>query len=79
MTGNLDRFTAIWVLDFEYIAGEGENPSPVCLVAREMRRGTLLRLWRDEFARQSPLEIGPRTLYVAFYASAEWNCYLSLG
>lgn len=79
MMGNLDRFTAIWVLDFEFNGGEGDNPSPVCLVAREMRRGTLLRLWRDEFARQCPLETGPETLYVAFYASAEWNCYLALG
>lgn len=76
MTDNLDQFDVVWCLDFEFNGGEGDNPSPVCLVAREIRSGHLVQLWQDEFTRQSPLENGPRTAYVTFYGSAEWGCYL---
>lgn len=79
MTGNLDCFTAVWCLDFEFVAKEGDNPAPVCMVAREIQSGRLVRLWRDQLPRQCPLEIGPQALYVGFYSSAEWACYFSLG
>src|SRR5262249_22337891 len=44
----LDRlpFREIWAVDFEFIADPGENPDPVCLVARELRSRRTLRLWR---------------------------------
>lgn len=27
-------FREIWCIDFEFIAGEGDSPQPVCLVAK---------------------------------------------
>jgi hypothetical protein len=47
-------FAEIWAVDFEFGAKLGENPEPVCLVARELRSGNKLRLWRDEFGALPP-------------------------
>ncbi|MFO1352028.1 MAG: DNA polymerase [Gammaproteobacteria bacterium] len=78
MTATLDRFRAIWVLDFEFTGGEGDNPSPVCLIAREWRSRQLIRRWRDEL-HSAPFPLDSHTLFVAYYASAEWSCFLALG
>ena len=44
----LSSFREVWLVDFEFQAPAGERPRPVCMVARELRTGRLLRLWRDE-------------------------------
>lgn len=74
-------FKEVWLADFEFNAQAGERPSPVCLVARELRSGRLLRVWMDELRemRQPPFSTGPDTLFVAFYASAELGCFEALG
>lgn len=79
--GWLDHFDAIWFLDFEFIAPAGERPSPVCMVGREFFTGRRLRVWQDELQamREPPFSLGPRTLVVAYYASAELGCFRALG
>jgi DNA polymerase-1 len=72
-------YREIWAVDFEFIADPGENPDPVCLVARELRSGRTWRLWRDEFGPAPPYPTGADTLFVAYYASAELGCHLALG
>jgi DNA polymerase I len=72
-------FQEIWAVDFEFIAQPGHNPDPVCFVARELRSGRTFRVWRDEFGRMPPYSIGPDSLFVAYYASAEISCHLALG
>jgi DNA polymerase-1 len=72
-------FRRIWCIDFEFIAREGENPQPVCLVAKEVGTGRLIKLWQDQFGPVSPFEIDDDTLIVAYYAPAEIGCFLSLG
>lgn len=77
---NLDLpYRAIWVLDFEYIAREGDLPKPVCMVARDLVSDRWLRLWQDELSSVPPFDLGPDTLYVAYAAQAEWGCFLQLG
>lgn len=73
-------FRQIWLVDFEFRAPAGERQIPVCMVAREYRTGHTLRLWADELARHPspPFSIGPDSLFVAYYASAELGCFLSL-
>ena len=41
----IDRlpFREIWAVDFEFDAQDGERPTPVCLVARELRSDRLIR------------------------------------
>jgi hypothetical protein len=32
-------YREIWALDFEFVTANGEQPVPVCMVARELRSG----------------------------------------
>ena len=72
-------YCEIWLADFEFMAGAGERPVPVCLCARELRSGREIRLWRDELGPLPPYPTGADSLFVAFYASAELGCHLALG
>ncbi len=76
----LDTFREVWLCDFEFCAPPGERPGPLCLVAREFRSGRTLRLWADELRRLTvpPFSVDASTLFVAFYASAEFGCFLAL-
>jgi hypothetical protein len=79
---NVLPFAEVWACDFEFFAAEpGDNPTPISMAARELRSGRLIRLWQDELERlpASPIPISKDVLFVAFYASAEISCYLSLG
>ncbi|MBM4071007.1 MAG: DNA polymerase I [Planctomycetes bacterium] len=77
----LTPFKEIWLTDFEFTQPAGERPTPVCMVAREYRTGRLVRLWQDQLRSLSepPFSVGPGTLFVAFYASAEMGCFKALG
>lgn len=76
-----DQFDEIWVVDFEFRAPDGSLPSPLCMVARELRSGNEIVLWGDELSamKQAPFNVGPTSLVVAYYASAEIGCFLALG
>ena len=74
-------FAEIWVCDFEFRGGEGERPSPLCLVAREVRSSRYIRMWRSELLVTSapPFNIGPDAVIVAYSAHAELQCFRALG
>jgi DNA polymerase I-like protein with 3'-5' exonuclease and polymerase domains len=74
-------FREIWMVDFEFVAPDGDLQTPVCMVARELFSGQLLRLRREELLAldQSPIGTGPDVLFCAYYASAELKCYIQLG
>jgi hypothetical protein len=72
-------YAEVWALDFEFQAPAGERPVPVCLVARELRTGRLLRLWQTELPAQPPFRTDAEALFVAYYATAELGCFLALG
>ena len=72
-------YREIWLADFEFLAGAGERPVPVCLCARELRSGREVRLWQDEFGQLPPYPTGTDSLFIAYYASAELGCHLALG
>lgn len=78
-----ERFSHIVFCDFEYQAPAGERSIPICLVAREMSSegACTIRLFGEDLlgARAPPFDVGPDTLVVAYYASAEWGCFLELG
>jgi len=77
----LQSFREIWCVDFEFGAPPGGRPEPRCMVARETRTGRTIRLWADELARMNsaPFSTGADSLFVAYFASAELGCFLSLG
>lgn len=76
--GALSSFREIWSLDFEFVQADGGLPVPVCLVAKELKSNRLVRLWQDQL-QQPPFSLGPDSLFVAYFSSAEWSCFLSLG
>jgi hypothetical protein len=65
--------------EFEFGGHAGNRPHPVCMVARDLRTGQEWRFWRGEFDSMPPFPIGPNSLFVAFYASAELGCFKALG
>ena len=75
------NFTEIWFVDFEFMAPPGDRQNAVCLVAHELISGRRLRVWQDDLKRMEvpPYAIGPDSLFIAYYASAEMGCHLSLG
>lgn len=72
-------FNEIWFLDFEFRAPAGERPTVHCLVAHELYSGKEIRLGADEFGRNPPFNVGDDSLLVAYFASAEMNCFRALG
>ncbi len=72
----LEDFPNVWVADFEFRCPDGGQPEPRCLVARNWRTGEVVRMWIDEHSC-SPFQSDD--LLVAYYASAEVGCFLSLG
>ena len=78
MLGTLP-FREVWAVDFEFAVKDGARPDPVCLVAWELRSGHRLKLWRSEFGPCPPYSVGPDSLFIAYYASAEIGCHLALG
>jgi DNA polymerase I len=80
MSGN---FGTVVVADFEYEAGAGDLPDPLCMVAHvldeNLQHVRTVRLWRGEFGPAPPFDIGPDTLFVAYSAWAEMTCFKMLG
>jgi hypothetical protein len=78
---DLQPFREVWCVDFEFVADDGEQPKPVCMVARELRTQRLERWWRGDLdaAAAPPYPTAdPTVLFVAYYASAELGCHLAL-
>ncbi len=78
---SLTDFKEVWLVDFEFAAPSGAVPEVRCLVALEYFSGRKIRLWIDaiEKLNHPPYNIGKDALFVAYYASAEFNCHLALG
>ena len=80
MWEHFQGFDEIVLADFEFSAPPGEIPKPVCLIAHEIRSGRVHRLWRDKFVscKEPPYPVGSKTLFVSYFASAEFSCHLAL-
>lgn len=82
---NAASFTdGIYLVDFEFHpAGgrEGNPPVPVCLVVREWPSGRTQRHWQADLQQMAaaPFPTGEQALCVAYYASAEMDCFQALG
>jgi len=82
MIDKLSKFREIWFIDFEFnFKGDGGNPVPICLAARELRSNELHRIWLHE---QKPLlkfpySMDKDSLVIAYYSTAEMLCHLALG
>ncbi len=75
------QFKEIWLVDFEFVALDGEQQRPVCMVAEEFWSGKQIRMWEEELraSRVAPFNTGQDCLLVAYFASAELACFRALG
>ena len=74
----------IYLVDFEFHPAhgrEGNPPVPVCMVVREWPSGRTRRYWQADLQQMAapPFPTGDRALCVAYYASAEMDCFQVLG
>ena len=74
----------IYLLDFEFhpFGGrEGNLPVPVCVVVREWPSGRTQRHWLADLQQMAtcPFPSGEKALCVAYFASAEMDCFHALG
>ena len=74
-------FRQIWLVDFEFVAPDGAQQRPVCMVAEEYWTGQQIRLWEDELRALdgASFDTGPNAAMVAYFASAELACFETLG
>ena len=79
----VENFTSVVVCDFEYEVADGELPRVLCMVAEvldeNLKHVRTIKLWRGEFGAAAPFNTGPHTLFVAYSAWAEMQCFLTLG
>ena len=74
----------VYLVDFEFHPSrgrEGNPPVPVCMVVREWPSGGTRRYWQDDLKAMvtAPFPTGDKALCVAYYASAEMDCFDVLG
>jgi DNA polymerase I len=74
----------IFLVDFEFHPArgrEGNPPVPVCMVVREWPSGRTTRYWQADLQQMAtvPFPTGSKALCVAYYASAEMDCFHVLG
>jgi DNA polymerase-1 len=74
----------IHLVDFEFHPAhcrEGNQPVPVCMVVRAWPSGLTRSYWQDELAEMAhaPFQTDGGALCVAYFASAEMDCFASLG
>jgi DNA polymerase I len=72
-------YREVWAIDFEFIAGSGDVPVPICLVGRELKTGRKIELWQNEMGVKPPYSTAKDVLFVAYRAAAEVGCHLALG
>jgi hypothetical protein len=76
------NFEQVIVADFEYEIADGGLPNPLCMVSyvldEHLRHVRTIRLWRGEFGRIPPFDIGRDALFVAYSAWAEMTCFMLL-
>jgi DNA polymerase I len=79
----VSHFSQIVVCDFEYEVADGDLPNVLCMVAHvldaNLRHVRTIRMWRGEFGKEPPFDIGDDSLFVAYSAWAELTCFLVLG
>lgn len=81
----LSEFTdGVFLIDFEFRpenGREGNTPEPVCMVVKEFLSGITSRYWKDDIHSRSyaPFSVGRDALCVAYFASAELDCFIKLG
>jgi len=74
-----DDFDNIIIVDYEFRAGDGNPQVPICYVFKDVKTGEITKHWIDGFEKNPLYPTDKKTLFIAYFASAEIGCHLSLG
>jgi len=80
-------FRKIWAVDTEFYPGpgkanggvDGDAPTPLCLVALELRSGRIVRLWQHEFGPFPPYRLDADAIVFGYMLSAEFGTHIARG
>lgn len=72
-------FNERWVVDYEFISGGGNRPSPICYVAQNIDTGEIIRHWITDTETKPKYSTDSKSLFIAYFASAEMGCHIPLG
>ncbi len=80
-------FREIWVEDTEYYPGpglanggqDGDQITPLCLAALEMRSGRIVRRWQDGLGPFPPFRLDADAIVCTYMATAEAGFHLAQG
>jgi DNA polymerase I len=80
-------FAEIWAVDTEFYPGpglanggrDGDAPTPLCIVAIEMRSGRAVRLWQDELTPFPPYRLDADAVMWGYMNTAEFGFHLAGG
>lgn len=70
--------SSFWSVDFEFFPDENLNPVPVCVVFQNIGTEEIEKVWLHGENIKCPYPLDGNNNLVAFYASAEIGCHLSL-
>ena len=69
----------IIVDDVEFSQDDCRRNNPICLVSKELRRGEVVSLWKNQLSHHPFRPQDADTILIAHSAAAEMQCYLALG
>jgi DNA polymerase I len=80
-------FEQIWAVDTEFYPGrglahggrDGDPLTPLCLTAKELRSGRVIRLGQKELGRYPPYPLDASSLFIAYNNVAEFMFHIASG
>lgn len=73
-----DSFPNIWIVDYEFYGGGGNPQIPICYVAKNFKTKEVIKHWITETETEPEYSTDEKTLFVAYFASAEMGCHQTL-
>jgi len=71
-------FSDCWVVDFEFLSKHGNPQVPICYVAKNLNTKEIIRHWINETEIKPRYTTDKKSLFIAYYASAEMGCHQAL-
>ena len=68
-----DNFKNVVVYDYEFKITDGNPPSPVCVVYKELHSQKIIKQWLLDEVPRSPFSCSD-TLFIAHFSNAEVDC-----
>jgi hypothetical protein len=73
-----EDFKEIWVIDYEFISGNGNPSQPICYVAKNVTTNKIIKHWIDGTESSPDYPLDDSSLLVTYYGTAEMGCHASL-